>query len=548
MQSLAAGDARDRLVRSHCAAPGERTLADVAQRVSAALALVEPPAARAEWRDRCFELIDSTRLLPSVPILSNTGVSNQLAACFALEAADSLDSIYATLARAARIQQGSGGTGIELSALRPRGTPIARSGGGAPGPVGFLELFATSARVNRSSGRRPGAHLAILRADHPDALAFVRAKRERPGELSGLGLAISASDAFLAAAHTCAEIPLMRPDGTAHGAISARLLLDEICRSIHATGEPSLLFSGALERGNPVPELGPLRATNPCGEQPLLPGESCVLASLHLPAFARASGELDLAELGRTAEFGVRLLDDVIDANQFPDPGVAEISRRTRKIGLGVMGLADVFLLRGLTYDCPEASDLASVVMGCVAQHARAASEQLARERGPFPAQRPGSVPRRNASLLAIAPTGVVSLIAGCSAGIEPFIWPTLRLEGGVEWRDLWLAGWLSARGADSPEVWDAIAEGAPAAELAVGAMDRSLLRRAWEIDPRAQIRVQAAIQEQVDGAVSKTVHLAETTAPDEIRELILLAHRLGCKGVALYRRRCSPPVPMHGS
>jgi ribonucleoside-diphosphate reductase alpha chain len=544
MQPAPARDARDELVHKHCAAPGEHTLAEVAGRVARTLAEVEPAGSRAGWRERCFELIESTRLLPSVPILSNAGRSGQLAACFVLEASDSLDSIYTTLARAARIQQGSGGTGVELSALRPRGTPIVRSGGETPGPVGFLELFAASARVNRKAGRRPGAHLAILRADHPDVLAFVRAKRETPRALAGIELAIAASDELFRAASAGAAIELVDPEGARHGTLSAGLLLDEICRSIHATGEPCLLFSDTLERANPVPELGPLRATNPCGEQPLLPGESCVLASLHLPAFADPGGQLDLAALGRAAEDGVRMLDDVIDAGVFPDPEIAQTSRRTRKIGLGVMGLADVLLLRGLPYDCPEARHLASAILRCVAQHARAASERLAVERGPFPAQRSGSTPRRNAALLAIAPTGVLSLLAGCSAGIEPFIAPQVRLEGGAEWRDRWLAGWLEARGAAAPELWDALARETPTPELSgLAPADRALLRRAWEIDPAAQIRVQAALQEHVDGAVSKTVHLPEPTSPGQIRELVRLAHRLGCKGAAFFRRGCEPLV-----
>jgi ribonucleoside-diphosphate reductase alpha chain len=549
MQAASACSGRDGLVRSHCAAPGESALADVALRVARALADVEAPAARAAWQERCRELITSTRFLPSIPILSNAGRGGQLAACFVLEARDSLDSIYATLARAARIQQGSGGTGVELSSLRPRGTPILRSGGKAPGPVGFLELFAASARVNRSAGRRPGAHLGVLRADHPDVLEFVRAKRAAPRALAGIELAVAIPDSCLAAVGADGSLSLVDGQGAQRGSLRARVLLDEIAAAIHATGEPCVLFSDALERGNPLPELGRLRATNPCGEQPLLPGESCVLGSLQLPAFADGSGQLDLDALGRAAEDGVRLLDDVIDAGVFPDPEIARASGQTRKIGLGLMGLADVLLLRGLPYDCAEARDLAAGIAGCIAERARTASRRLAAERGAYPAARADATPQRNATLLAIAPTGVISLIAGCSAGIEPFLQPVVRLPelGDAPWRDRWLADWLERRGAAGPELWDALERGVASPELpGIGAAERRLLRRAWEIDPAAQLQVQAALQAHVDGAVSKTVHLPQETRADEIRELLLLAHRLGCKGASFFRRGCE--ADLHSS
>jgi ribonucleoside-diphosphate reductase alpha chain len=538
---MGAEDPREELVRAHCAAPGEVALADVARRVAEAVAEVEAPAARGPWRERFFELIASTRMLPSIPILSNAGRGGQLAACFVLGAHDSMDSIYGTLALAARIQQGSGGTGVELSELRPRGTPIIRSGGTAPGPAGFLELFAASARVNRSAGRRPGAHLAVLRADHPDVVEFVRAKRERSRALAGIELGVAVSDAVLAAAIRDASIPLVDSEGKQRGALRADLLLGEIASAIHATGEPCILFADALERGNPLPELGPLRATNPCGEQPLLPGESCVLGSLHLPAFMDAEGNVDLGAVGQAAEDGVRLLDDVIDAAIFPDPGIAQATLRTRKVGLGIMGLADVLLARGRPYDAPESRDVAAALVHCVAEHARRASRRLASERGTFPAAPREGPAQRNATLLAIAPTGVVSLIAGCSAGIEPFLQPVARSpETRAPLRDRWLSAWLEQRGCASAALWDALEREVPSADLPdVDAATRSLLRRAWEIDPAAQIRMQAALQAEVDGAVSKTVHLPASADTAQIRELLLLAHESGCKGLALFRRGC---------
>lgn len=291
-------EASDAVLGALCAAPGERGLAAVAARVAGAVAEAEPTGAgRERARDLFAQQIARRLFLPSVPILANAGRSNLLAACYVIEPEDSLASIYETLGLAARIQQGAGGAGIHFSKLRPRGTPIRRSGGTTPGPLAFIELFAHSARVNERAGRRPGAHLAVLEADHPDAAELVRAARANHERLAGMGLSLSLSDAFIARAPP---------------------LLDEICEAIAQTGQPSLLFADAIEAANPEPDLGPIRATNPCGEQPLLAGESCVLGSLDLPAFADSRGHLDWASLGSACELAIRFLDDVVEIARFP--------------------------------------------------------------------------------------------------------------------------------------------------------------------------------------------------------------------------------------
>jgi ribonucleoside-diphosphate reductase alpha chain len=259
--------------------------------------------------------------------------------------ADSLDSIYATLHRAARIQQGSGGVGVHFSRLRPKDTPIQPSGGVSPGAMAFIELFAHSARLNALSGRRPGAHLAILRADHPDIVEFLRARSRHPESLVGVGFAVAVSDALLAAAAAGDEISLRDPRGASTGRVAARDLLREIAAVIRTTGEPTVLFLDAIQAANPAPHLGAIEATNPCGEQPLLPGESCVLGSLQLPAFADGAGVLDAERLADAARDGVRFLDDVVEVNRYPDEDIARVTRRTRKVGLGLMGFADWLLL-----------------------------------------------------------------------------------------------------------------------------------------------------------------------------------------------------------
>jgi len=535
-------DAAQRAVlTAQVAAPGETSLGEVAARVARAVAEAEPATARAEWTERFTGLIEKRGFWPSVPTLANAGRGGQLAACFALELEDSLDSIYDTLHRAARIQQGSGGIGVEFSALRPRGTPIERSGGRTPGPVAFAELFARSAHVMAMAGRRAGAHLAILRDDHPDVVEFVRAKREAADRFPQLGLALGVSDALLRAAVNDAPWPLRDACGVA-GCIAARDLLSEVAQSILETGNPTLLFVDRIEADNPTPELGALRATNPCGEQPLLSGESCVLGSLALPHFATPDGVLDEARLDAAVRDAVRFLDDALEVNVWPDAAIDAASRRTRKLGLGVMGLADALLRSGLPYDDPRARDLASRVLDVVARAADAATASLGEQRGAFPAWQRGPL-RRNATTRALAPTGTLSLLAGCSPGIEPFLAPRIAIStdrGELAWTDRPLVDWLARRVSDPKPVLDALSAGRPAHELpGLSDADRALLRRAWEISAEDQIAMQAAAQRQIDGAVSKTVQLAPDThaTPAAVVAWIQLARSLDCKGVAFYRR-----------
>lgn len=533
--------ARTALLQASVAAPGEAGLDAVAERVGRVVAEAEPAGTRQVWSERFAAMIREGRFWPSVPILSNAGrgEGGQLAACFVLEAGDWLDSIYETLRRAARIQQGSGGVGIDFSRLRPRGAAIHRSGGVSPGPVAFAELTAHSARINALAGRREGAHLIVLADTHPDVLAFVEAAREVDA-LRSAGLAVGVSDALLEAARGGADHALRDPRGKPAGGVSARALLHAIAAAIQETGNPTLLFLDAIAAGNPAPHLGPIRASNPCGEQPLLPGESCVLGSLALPAFADPAGRVDLDALDAAARLAVRFLDDAVEVNAFPDPDCEAASRRTRKIGLGVMGFADLLLLRGESYGSPESEETASRAMECVERAAYAASEELAKERGAYPAFRGPGPERRNASLLAIAPTGTLRLLAGCNGGIEPWLDPVVSLErGGAShrWVDRWLLDWLEARGHALASVIEALSEGAPSASLdTLPERERALLQRAHEVAPGAQLAMQARFQVHVDGGVSKTIHLPPDVSVEGIVELILRAHALGCKGVALWR------------
>lgn len=540
----ATDEARDAVLRASVAAPDERSWEDVAQRVAEKIAEGEPAGERGRWQERFLGALLAQRFLPSVPILSNAGRNDQLAACFVLAPEDRLDDIYATLGQAAQIQQLSGGVGVELSALRPRGTPIRRAGGRSPGPVAFAELFAHSARINALSGRRPGAHLAILADDHPDVLEFVRAAGSGDARFASLGFALGVSDRLLAAERRDGWHALRAGCGRG-GRVRARALFVEIARAILATGQPTLIFADVVEAANPTPELGLLRATNPCGEQPLLPGESCVLGSLHLPAFADARGQLDLAALASTTADAIRFLDDVVERCAFPGRASVEASRRTRKVGLGVMGLADLLLLRGLRFDAKAARQLTDEIFASVRRAAEQASARLAEERGAFPAWAGRGPRRRNATLLAVAPTGTIRLLAGCNGGIEPLLQPVVEVEtpdARLRWTDVWVRAWLAERSASPERVLRALAAGVPAARLpGLAPRERALLRVGAELDWRAQIALQAAAQAHVDGAVAKTVQLPARASQATVLAAIRLARRTGCKGVALYRASRAP-------
>jgi len=534
----ALGEASRAVLRATAAWPGEDDWPDVVHRVATAVAQAEPAAQRAEWSKRFASWMLEGCFFPSIPILANAGRGGPLEACFVLELEDSLVSIYDSLRRAALIQQGSGGAGIHFSKLRARGTPIERSGGRSPGPCAFVELYAQSARTNALAGRRAGAHLAVLRDDHPDVLDFVRLRRERGEALRGIGLALGVSDALLDAARQGREHALRDASGRARGALSARRLLREIALSIRENGEPTLLFLDRIAADNPLPELGRIEATNPCGEQPLLPDESCVLGSLSLPAFADARGRLDAARLRAAVGDAIRFLDDVIDVSVYPDARLAQAARRTRKLGLGLMGFVDLLIRREEVYGSPESLATADELMRLVAQASDAATRSLAGERGGHPACHPELPARRNATCLAIAPTGTLRLLAGCGGGFEPLLAPVVRVRaetGELRWSEVEVERLLAERGAPEP-VLEALAAGVPAAELpGLDAAARALLRRGHEIDAEAQLALQAVFQRHVDGAISKTLHLPAATDVERIEALVFRAREQGCKGAAFF-------------
>jgi ribonucleoside-diphosphate reductase alpha chain len=522
------------------------TPAGLFHRVARAVAQAEVPSARAAMAERFEARMAALEFLPNSPTLMNAGRDRgQLAACFVLPVDDDLGSIFDALKWAAIIHQSGGGTGFSFSRLRPRGDVVKTTHGVASGPVSFMRVFDAATETIKQGGVRRGANMAVLRADHPDVLDFVRAKRG-PG-LENFNVSVAAPDALFAAAARGAPWPLRHPrSGALVREIDAALFLDEIADAAWASGEPGLVFLDRVEAQNPTPDAGAFEAVNPCGEQPLLPFEACTLGSINLSRFERDGG-VAWDRLAACVRDGVRFLDDVLEVNGWPLPQIAEVSHRNRKIGLGVMGWADLLVALGIPYDAPAALTLAEEVMAFVRREGHAASEALARERGPFPGfptsalARRGLPARRNATVTTIAPTGTLALIAGCSSGIEPLYavaW-TRRALDDAELREEHpgLAAALGAAGSGFDAALAAIrasgrARGTPGVPEGVA----RLFATAHDVTPEAHVRMQAAFQRHTDNGVSKTVNLSRDAPREAVAGAFRLAFELGCKGITVYR------------
>jgi ribonucleoside-diphosphate reductase alpha chain len=503
----------------------------------------DPAAAAGAFYDAMARL----EFLPNSPALMNAGTRlGQLAACFVLPVDDSLDGIFGSLRDAALIHQTGGGVGYDFSRLRPRGDEVSSTGGGSSGPVSFMTVFDTAVHAVRQGGRRRGANMGVLDVHHPDIEEFITAKRD-PGRLRNFNLSVAADDAFMQAAAEARPIALVNPrTGQIAGSRRADELLDLIATSAWETGDPGLIFLDRINRDNPTPALGRIAATNPCGEVPLLPYEACILGSINLAALT-GRGAFDWERLDGLIDLGIRFLDDCIDASRFPLPQVSAAVRRSRKIGLGVMGFADALVDLGIAYDDEAAVTFAGEVMARMAERATRASRALAAARGPYPefgrsrAAAAGAAPLRNATRLAIAPTGTLSLIAGCSSGIEPLFAVAFErhvLEGRrlveVHPRFEMLAG---RAGAWSPELRARVLASGRVRNLPeLPAAVRRLFPTAHEIPAEQHLRVQAAFQAHVDNAVSKTINFDAAATVSDVSGAYRRAFELGCKGITVYR------------
>ncbi len=497
--------------------------------------------------ERFYQAMARLELLPNSPTLMNAGrEGGQLAACFVLPVEDSLPAIFDAVKWAALIQQTGGGTGFSFSRLRPAGDRVASTEGAASGPVSFIEVFNTATDAIRQGGVRRGANMGILRVDHPDILEFVSVKGD-PARLRNFNLSVAITDEFMRALDEGRDYALVNPrSGAEVRRLDARRVWRLVAQLAWRSGEPGLIFIDRINARNPTPQLGEMESTNPCGELPLLPFEACNLASVDCGKLV-VGDRFDWDRLRQLVRLGVRFLDDVIDANHHPLPQIAEITQRNRKVGLGIMGFADALIRLGVPYDSERALAIADELATFLDVESRAASVELAEERGPFANwegsswQKAGSPPLRNATTTTIAPTGTISILAGCSGGIEPlyavsFVRQVLDGERLVDVHPLFVER-AKKDGFWSEALMAKVAERGSVRGLAeVPGEVQRLFVTAYDIAPEWHVRMQAAFQKHGHNAVSKTINFPKEAPVEEVERAYRLAYQLGCKGVTVYR------------
>jgi ribonucleoside-diphosphate reductase alpha chain len=525
----------------------------VAHHVASAEAGYDSDVGVDDVEERFYRMMRNREFMPNSPTLMNAGTPlGQLSACFVIPVEDSIEGIFKSLADMARIHQTGGGTGFSFSRLRPKGDLVRSTQGRASGPISFMSIFDKATEVIVQGGRRRGANMGILRCDHPDIVDFIEAKVGSDA-MRNFNLSVGATDKFLRAVVENRPFDLVNPrTGKKVRQPGARALFDLIVNAAWRTGDPGLIFLDQINRKNPTPKVGSIEATNPCGEVPLLPYESCILASINLDRMTKAGrngdiggAALDWTKLRDTIHWGVRFLDDVIDANKYPLGPIREITLANRKIGLGVMGFADMLIRLGLPYDSREAVAFAGRLMRFVRKESLAASESLARRRGVFPnfgkSVYRGGRKLRNATVNTIAPTGTISILAGCSSGIEPlfavsFVRNVLSGTRLFE-TDPLFEKVAKDRGFYSRELLAGVARHPSLAAIRSIPDDvKRLFVTAFDVPPRQHLKIQAAFQKYTDNAVSKTINLPVDAAVEDVRDIYLEAHRLRCKGITIYR------------
>lgn len=522
------------------------------KRVAKTIAGVETkfdPSADIKRLETCFlDMMLKSEFVPNTPTLMNAGVfSGQLSACFVLPVEDSIIDIFDSLKNMAIIHQSGGGTGFTFNHLRPRSDIVRSTKGVASGPVSFMKIFDAATGVMKQGGKRRGANMGILNVDHPDIVDFIVSKSDMV-TLSNFNISVGITDEFMEAVNKKKDWKLINPrTKKAVREIGAEHLFELIVNNAWRTGDPGLIFLDEINRHNPTPQVGRLEATNPCGELPLLPFESCNLGSINLSKIIK-NGNIDWQRLEELVELAVHFLDNVIEANSFPLPAIEKITRQgNRKIGLGVMGFADALVLMGIPYNSEEALSTAESIIKFIYEKAKNTSVELAGKRGPFPNFN-GSVydslgnPRiRNATVLSIAPTGTISIIAGCSSGIEP-LFALAYIRNVMEGTKLleinpYFEAVARKRSFYSEELMHQIARKGTLKKIDGIPEDiRRIFVTDWDITPEWQVKMQAVFQKYTDNSVSKTINLPAEAMPEDVSGVYLMAHRFKCKGITIYR------------
>ncbi|MFC1793684.1 adenosylcobalamin-dependent ribonucleoside-diphosphate reductase, partial [Planctomycetota bacterium] len=527
------------------------------------------------YAEKFYQLMNNREFLPNSPTLMNSGRKNgMLSACFVLPVPDSIDGIFDAIKYTAFIQKAGGGTGFDFSQLRPTGDIVASSGGKTSGPVSFMKVFSEGTSAIQQGAFRRGANMGMMSIEHPDIINFINAKNDHTA-FTNFNFSVKVPDTFMrqlkenpdtshivinprtkrryVIPHSLDMISysiddLLSEEQVNDDCYTVKEIWDMIIKNAHATGEPGICFIDRVNENNPTPHLGRIEATNPCGEQPLLFFESCNLGSINISKFMnKKQQDLDWNRLKKTTKLAVRFLDNVIDVNCYPIPEIKKMTLGNRKIGLGIMGFWDTLVLLGIRYDSEQAVEFAEKLASFIQDHAHKVSEELAKEKGCFPNWK-GSIwntkyrrKMRNAAVTTIAPTGTISLIAGCNGGIEPVfsivserkalddekfvqINPLVE-ELGIQ------QGWLSKK------VRDLLCQGIAPKDIAeIPRKISNVLVTAHEVSPEWHVRIQAAFQKYTDNAVSKTVNLPSNATIEDVDEVFRLAHKLGCKGTTVYR------------
>ena len=528
------------------------TPAQMFRRVAKTIASVEKAYGYSDKEIRKFEeeyyrMMFNLEFLPNSPTLMNAGTEiGQLSACFVIPVEDSIKSIFEGVLYMALIHKSGGGTGFSFSKLRPKGDIVKSTEGIASGPVSFMRVYDVATDVIKQGGKRRGANMGILRVDHPDIFEFITAKA-REGFLTNFNLSVAATDEFMKAVENDEIFELVNPrTNKVVKKIKAREIWHSIVFMAWKTGDPGVIFIDEINRHNPTPHVGAIEATNPCGEQPLLPFESCNLGSINLAKMVE-DGKINWDKLGETVRKAVRFLDNVIDANKYPLPEIEKMTKANRKIGLGVMGFADMLIQLGIPYDSEEAVQTAEKVMKFITEEARKTSVELGEEKGSFPNfsgsvwEKKGYKAMRNATVTTVAPTGTISIIAGCSSGIEP-LFAIAYIRNVMEGTQLlevnqYFEQKTKEIGIYSKQLMEKVAKYGSIQKMKEIPEDlKRVFVTALDIAPEWHVKMQAAFQKYTDNAVSKTVNLPHDATIKDVENVFWLAYKLKCKGITVYR------------